>query len=139
MLTVGSERNKAAVLSNLEDPIPLHLAFQRRAGDQRLPPARSTLKPWPAGSAAAAQLGLLNNPRTDGFLQWAPVTLSGDPGSLPRARFGFASRIKLMMDREDGSRRRQHSGDESLDGPVAIGERGRNLDGNLIQARRARR
>ena len=44
-----------------------------------------------------------------------------------------------MMDREDGSRRRQDSGDESLDGPVAIGERGRNLYGDLIQARRARR
>jgi len=40
MLTVGSERNKAAVLANLEDPIPLLLAFQRRAGDQ-LPSARA--------------------------------------------------------------------------------------------------
>ena len=36
MLTVGSERNKAAVLANLEDPIPLLLAFQRRAGEQLL-------------------------------------------------------------------------------------------------------
>ncbi len=40
MLTVGSERNKAAVLANLEDPIPLLLAFQREAGDQ-LPSARA--------------------------------------------------------------------------------------------------
>ena len=40
MLTVGSERNKAAVLANLEDPIPQLLAFQRKAGD-RLPSARS--------------------------------------------------------------------------------------------------
>jgi CHAT domain-containing protein len=40
MLTVGSERNKAAVLANLEDPIPELLAFQRRAGD-RLPSARA--------------------------------------------------------------------------------------------------
>jgi CHAT domain-containing protein len=40
MLTVGSERNKAAALANLEDPIPLLLAFQRRAGDQ-LPAARA--------------------------------------------------------------------------------------------------
>ena len=40
MLTVGSESNKAAVLANLEDPIPMLLAFQRRAGD-RLPAARA--------------------------------------------------------------------------------------------------
>jgi CHAT domain-containing protein/tetratricopeptide (TPR) repeat protein len=40
MLTVGSERNKAAVLANLEDPIPTLLAFQRRAGN-RLPAARA--------------------------------------------------------------------------------------------------
>jgi CHAT domain-containing protein len=40
MLTVGSERNKAAVLANLEDPIPMLLSFQRRAGD-RLPAARA--------------------------------------------------------------------------------------------------
>jgi tetratricopeptide (TPR) repeat protein len=40
MLTVGSERNKAAVLANLEDPVPVLLAFQRRAGD-RLPAART--------------------------------------------------------------------------------------------------
>jgi CHAT domain-containing protein/tetratricopeptide (TPR) repeat protein len=40
MLTVGSERNKAAVLANREDPIPMLLAFQRRAGD-RLPAARA--------------------------------------------------------------------------------------------------
>ena len=37
-----------------------------------------------------------------------------------------------MMDREDGPRWRQNSADESLDGPVAIGERGRNLYGDLI-------
>jgi CHAT domain-containing protein len=40
MLTVGSERNKAAVLANLEDPIPMLLSFQRKAGD-RLPAART--------------------------------------------------------------------------------------------------
>ncbi|HTB12436.1 MAG TPA: CHAT domain-containing tetratricopeptide repeat protein [Bryobacteraceae bacterium] len=40
MLTVGSERNKAAVGANLGDPIPMLLSFQRRAGDQ-LPPARA--------------------------------------------------------------------------------------------------
>ena len=40
MLTVGSERNKAAVLANLADPIPMLLSFQRRAGD-RLPAARA--------------------------------------------------------------------------------------------------
>jgi len=40
MLTVGSEANKAAVLANLDDPIPSLLAFQQRAGD-RLPAART--------------------------------------------------------------------------------------------------
>jgi CHAT domain-containing protein len=40
MLTIGSERNKAAVVANLEDPIPMLLSFQRRAGDQ-LPAARA--------------------------------------------------------------------------------------------------
>lgn len=40
MLTVGSERNKAAVLANLEDPIPRLLAFQMRAG-AGLPAARA--------------------------------------------------------------------------------------------------
>jgi len=40
MLAVGSARNKAAVLANLEDPIPTLLSFQRRAGD-RLPAART--------------------------------------------------------------------------------------------------
>jgi len=34
-----------------------------------------------------AQLQLLKSPRTAGFLQWAPVILSGDPGPLPRALF----------------------------------------------------
>ncbi len=40
MLAVGSESNKAAVLANLEDPIPMLLSFQRKAGD-RLPAART--------------------------------------------------------------------------------------------------
>ena len=40
MLTVGSERNKAAVLANLEDPVPVLLGFQQRAGN-RLPAART--------------------------------------------------------------------------------------------------
>jgi len=40
MLTVGSERSKASVLVNLEDPIPALLGFQQRAGD-RIPAARA--------------------------------------------------------------------------------------------------
>jgi CHAT domain-containing protein len=32
MLTIGSERNKAAVLANLDDPVPRLVAFQRKAG-----------------------------------------------------------------------------------------------------------
>jgi CHAT domain-containing protein/tetratricopeptide (TPR) repeat protein len=40
MLTVGSEANKAAVLANLDDPVSVLLAFQRRAGDV-LPAART--------------------------------------------------------------------------------------------------
>lgn len=32
MLTIGSERNKAAVLANLDDPIPRLIAFQKKAG-----------------------------------------------------------------------------------------------------------
>ena len=52
MLTVGSEANKAAVLANLEDPIPLLLDFQRRAGDRCSPPrARSPSKPSRAAKA----------------------------------------------------------------------------------------
>ena len=31
MLTIGSERNKAAVLANLDDPIPRLIAFQSKA------------------------------------------------------------------------------------------------------------
>ncbi len=38
MLTIGSERNKAAVLANLEDPIPRLVAFQSKA---RSPKARA--------------------------------------------------------------------------------------------------
>ncbi|MBI2684695.1 MAG: CHAT domain-containing protein [Acidobacteria bacterium] len=40
MLAVGSESNKAGVLTNLDDPIPILLSFQRRAGDT-LPAARA--------------------------------------------------------------------------------------------------
>ena len=40
MLTVGSERSKTAVLSNLEDPIPRLLSFQEKAGIQ-VPAARA--------------------------------------------------------------------------------------------------
>ncbi len=40
MLAIGSERSKAAVLANLEDPIPTLLSFQRRVGDQ-FPAARA--------------------------------------------------------------------------------------------------
>jgi CHAT domain-containing protein/Tfp pilus assembly protein PilF len=32
MLTIGSERNKAAVLANLDDPVPRLIAFQKKAG-----------------------------------------------------------------------------------------------------------
>ena len=39
ILNVGSERTKAEVLANLDDPLPALLAFQQRAGDQ-LPEAR---------------------------------------------------------------------------------------------------
>src|SRR6185437_13045717 len=35
-----------------------------------------------AEALRTAQLGLLHNPRTASFLQWAPVILSGDPGPL---------------------------------------------------------
>ena len=45
MLTVGSESNKAAVIANLEDPIPALLSFQRRAGGQ-LPAARALEWVW---------------------------------------------------------------------------------------------
>ena len=34
-----------------------------------------------------AQLQLLRNRATAGFLQWAPVILSGDPAPLPREFF----------------------------------------------------
>ena len=40
MLSVGSERNKSAVLANLEDPIPTLISFQQRIGEQ-LPDARA--------------------------------------------------------------------------------------------------
>src|ERR1700722_2560103 len=40
ILNVGSERTKAEVLENLDDPLPALLAFQQRAGD-RLPEARA--------------------------------------------------------------------------------------------------
>ena len=39
ILNVGSERTKAEVLANLDDPLPALLGFQQRAGDQ-LPEAR---------------------------------------------------------------------------------------------------
>jgi CHAT domain-containing protein/tetratricopeptide (TPR) repeat protein len=40
-----------------------------------------------AGALREAQLQLLRNSGTNGFLEWAPVILSGDPGPLPRALF----------------------------------------------------
>ena len=40
ILNVGSERTKAEVLANLDDPLPALLAFQQRAGD-RFPEART--------------------------------------------------------------------------------------------------
>jgi CHAT domain-containing protein len=40
-----------------------------------------------AGALREAQLQLLRTPRTAGFLQWAPVILSGDPGPLSKHLF----------------------------------------------------
>lgn len=76
MLTVGSERNKAAVLANLEDPIPLLLAFQRRAGDQ-LPSARAL-----AFEAVARRKGRL----LDEVHDWGR-SLRENPDSAIRNRF----------------------------------------------------
>jgi CHAT domain-containing protein len=76
MLTVGSERNKAAVLANLEDPIPLLLAFQRRAGDQ-LPSARAL-----AFEAVARRKGRL----LDEVHDWGR-SLRENPDSNIRNRF----------------------------------------------------
>ena len=76
MLTVGSERNKAAVLANLEDPIPLLLAFQRRAGD-RLPSARAL-----AFEAVARRKGRL----LDEVHDWGR-SLRENPDSAIRLRF----------------------------------------------------
>jgi CHAT domain-containing protein len=76
MLTVGSERNKGAVLANLEDPIPLLLAFQRRAGDQ-LPSARAL-----AFEAVARRKGRL----LDEVHDWGR-SLRENPDSAIRTRF----------------------------------------------------
>jgi CHAT domain-containing protein/Tfp pilus assembly protein PilF len=76
MLTVGSERNKAAVLANLEDPIPLLLAFQRRAGD-RLPSARAL-----AFEAVARRKGRL----LDEVHDWGQ-SLRENPDAAIRDRF----------------------------------------------------
>ena len=76
MLTVGSERNKAAVLANLEDPIPLLLAFQRRVGDQ-LPSARAL-----AFEAVARRKGRL----LDEVHDWGR-SLRENPDSAIRNRF----------------------------------------------------
>jgi CHAT domain-containing protein/lipopolysaccharide biosynthesis regulator YciM len=40
MLTIGSDKDKTALLTNQDDPIPMLLAFQQRAGD-RVPAARA--------------------------------------------------------------------------------------------------
>ncbi len=76
MLTVGSERNKAAVLANLEDPIPLLLAFQRKAGDQ-LPGTRAL-----AFEAVARRKGRL----LDEVHDWGS-TLRENPDPAIRNRF----------------------------------------------------
>ncbi len=76
MLTVGSERNKAAVLANLEDPIPLLLAFQRRAGDS-LPSARAL-----AFEAVARRKGRL----LDEVHDWGQ-SLRENPDAAIRLRF----------------------------------------------------
>ena len=75
MLTVGSEANKAAVLANLEDPIPLLLGFQRRAGD-RLPAARAL-----AFEAVARRKGRLADQARD----WGySLRENSDPGIRDR-------------------------------------------------------
>ncbi len=76
MLTVGSERNKAAVLANLEDPIPQLLAFQRKAGDQ-LPGTRAL-----AFEAVARRKGRL----LDEVHDWGR-SLRENPDSAIRNRF----------------------------------------------------
>jgi CHAT domain-containing protein/tetratricopeptide (TPR) repeat protein len=76
MLTVGSERNKAAVLANLEDPVPVLLAFQRRAGDQ-LPAARAL-----AFEAIARRQGRL----LDEVHDWGR-SLRDNPDDAIRTRF----------------------------------------------------
>jgi CHAT domain-containing protein len=76
MLTVGSETNKTAVLANLEDPVPLLLAFQERAGS-RLPAARML-----AFEAVARRKGRL----LDQVHDWGQ-SLRENPDAGVRARF----------------------------------------------------
>jgi CHAT domain-containing protein/tetratricopeptide (TPR) repeat protein len=76
MLTVGSERNKAAVVANLEDPVPMLLSFQRRAGD-RLPAARTL-----AFEAVARRKGRV----LDQVHDWGQ-SLRDSPDAAVRSRF----------------------------------------------------
>ena len=76
MLTVGSESSKAAVVANLEDPIPRLLSFQRRAGD-RLPAARAL-----AFEAVARRKGRI----LDEVHDWGQ-SLRSSPDSAIRSRF----------------------------------------------------
>ncbi len=74
MLTIGSERNKAAVLANLEDPIPRLIAFQSKA---RTPAARAL-----AFEAVARRKGRI----LDAVHDWAE-TLRDSADASVRQRF----------------------------------------------------
>src|SRR2546423_11683286 len=76
MLTIGSERNKSAVLANLEDPIPMLLSFQQKAGD-RLPAARAL-----AFEAVASRKGRV----LDQVHEWGQ-TLRENSSNAVRERF----------------------------------------------------
>ncbi len=77
MLSVGGERNKSAVLENLDDPVPRLIAFQRHAGGAT--PGARTL----AFEAVASRKGRV----LDEVHDWGQrLRESPDPGI--RARFG---------------------------------------------------
>ena len=72
ILTIGSEADKAAMLANLEDPIPALVSFQRRAG-ARLPAARVL-----AFEAIARRKGRL----LDAVHDWDQTLLTNRDGSI---------------------------------------------------------
>jgi CHAT domain-containing protein/tetratricopeptide (TPR) repeat protein len=83
MLSVGSERNKAAALANLGDPIPVLLSFQSRVGD-RLPAARTL-----AFEAVARRKGQL----LDQFHDWGQSLRENSDTSL---QTGFRQRQDIL-------------------------------------------